>query len=621
MASKPDFSVWDGLAAQGFFFHTDPKQPGGGDVNIVEDPEEAIEARKKADVVDKIVSSILDTPVSISAKAGDLTGRGAQWAADKARSGIEKVGKLPGIDTLDDGLKALDKSGTLDSLSKGQLPGNEAVANFLNDGVSRIEKIKGAPWIGKLMAFPATAVSYPLKGIMPESWDKVVDGITLQLTRDLLTEMADILIQWYQDPKTLCCLIKNLAALGSMLREQDFSSENWDQEKQKFFSGVRSEDYLGDDYFRTRKILINIKEYLDIIIEVLSLDFSRDMFASFDIGKEMADMLVGLMIAIMEAMIASGKKAWYDKVQEWFKDLNQLDLQCLPLNKMVDALFRFMSDDHGLFSLLRRYTDEYARYLKFRFINNFKKKYISRTKDIQFLKFLRDLIEKIIASLDAYEICVEDDYSITTTNNPLSNFDVNKDMCPYGVSSKVTNTWQDCPYRTFTNNDITCRVTEQVPNTNGRTSYCIHPEAIADYFGNQRYGDQGNLGKIKGALPGTDPTNRVGDREEVAITFPTDNEMRNFFINRLGYSSSQADQILAESQVSKSEGKIEMGLESLSDLGLKDSSRKTLDGRTIDVNKDLVDKRAELMSALGDCAKTLNPKTIADLANRLTDIL
>lgn len=618
MPNKPDHSTWDQIAAKGFYYHTDPQKPGAGESNLVEEPEEAIKKRQEAGMIDKMVSAAFDTPVSISAKAGDALGKKAQWLSEKAEQGINYLGQVPGINKIDDGIKAIDKSGALKALSQGQLPGGEAFENFLSDGISRIERIKEAPWIGKMMALPATAVAESMKIIMPDSWDKIVNGITLEFTNDLLTEMAQILVDWYQDPKTLCCLIKNLSALGSMLREQDFSSENWDEEKQKFFKGINVDDYLGTDYFKAKKILINIREYLDIAIEVLSVDFTRELFATFDIGKEISDMLIGILIAVMEAMIASGKKAWYDKVQEWFKDLDQINIQCLPFQKLIDALFRFFSDDHGLFNLLRRYIEEYARYLKWRFIKNFREKYISKTRDLQFLKFVRDLIGKIIESLENIEICVEADYSINAIENPLSDFGSQADLCPYGISAKVTNDWADCPYRTLTNNDIVCRVNEKVTITNGRTSYCIHPDAIADYFDTQRYGDQGNLGKISGELPGS--SSKLGDKEEIAITFPTDNEVRNFLINKLGYSQDQADQMIAESQSSSKEGKIEVG-SSLSDLTGGNTSSTTTDGRVLNRNEDLIDKRKELMSALGDCAKTLSAGAVADLANRLKDIL
>lgn len=610
--AKQDNSVWDKFAAKGFYYHTDPSRPGVNDSNLVDEPAEAIKKREEDNAVNKIVSSALDIPIGISAKAGEIAGTSANFISSKIAETGKSLKEIPGVNKINDGLKAIDANNVLNSLANNQLPGADAVENFVDNRINSIQKIKAAPWIGKTLALPATAIASSMKAIMPDSWDKIVDGITVQLTRDLLTEIGQVLIDWYKDPKTLCCLIKNLAAIGAMLHSGDFTEDSWDQERQKFFAGVRTEDYLGSDYFRARNTLINLRDYLDIIIEVLSIQFDKTLFAGFDIGKEISDMIIGLMIGVLDALTAAGKKAWYDKVSEWFKDLLQENNQCLPFQKLIDVLFRFFSSDHGLFNILNRYIKDYARYLKWRFINNFKKKYINRTRDLQFLRFLRDLINKIIDSLENFEICVENDYSVIDNPNPLSDFQISRDLCPFGQSSRATNGWVDCPYRTLSNNDIICRVNSQIPNQ-GNTSYCLHPDAINEYFGVQAYKRAENIGNIEGDYPGAN--RNIGDKE-IAVIFPTNNEVRNFMVNKLGFSKDQADQMVAESISSNKESTIDLGL----NIGIKDNSFESSNGLKTNISEDLINKRKQLMSSLGDCAKTLSPQNIADLANKLSDI-
>lgn len=597
--AESDNTAWESLAAHGFYFNTDPQR------SITIDEKAAIDKQRKADVPDKMVSAILDTPVAIYSKAGELAGRSAQYISEQARKGAKALDQIPGLNKVDDGLKYLDKSGALNALANGELPGGEAFTNFTQKTTNRIEKFKNAPWIGKIAAFPATLTSYSIKAIMPEPWDKVINGITLKLTRDLLSELAQVLVDWYQDPKTLCCLIKNLAAIGSMIKNKS----NLEEELNKSFNGTR--EFLGSDYFTTIDTLKKIKEFLDIIIDLISTDFSSDLLSGFDFGKELSDMLLGIINALLDAAIITGRQAWYDKVSGWFKDLrgiNRAELQCLPLEKLIDVLFRFMSSDHGLFNVLKRYLDEYTRYLKWRFIKNFKEKYINREKDLRFLRFLRDLIDKIIQALENFQICIEADYmEVDVAPNPLTDINNNSDMCPYGISSQVTSNWTSCPYRTLTNNNILCRVSDQVPNTNGRASYCNHPDAVNNYFNVQSYNPQQNIGNI------LNKSSKIGDKNQVAVVFPTDNEVKNFLINSLGYSPTQAEQVVIEGQNNNS--KIE------GSLGKVDTSEKTNDGRNTNLDKDLINRKNQLMSALGDCAKTLNPQTIADLANRLTDVL
>jgi hypothetical protein len=271
-----------------------------------------------------------------------------------------------------------------------------------------------------------------------------------------------------------------------------------------------------------------------------------------------------------------------------------------------------MASDHGLFNIVRRYLDEYCKKLKFEFITNVRAKYINKGKDLQYLKFLRDLIQKILDALNNLEMCIEADYSVLPMSNPLT--ESNDDFCPFGISRLTTDNWVTCPYRTLANNNIPCQVSSQIPNTNGGTSYCNHPDAVSNYFAS-RNNQGGNVGKLKGNSQ--NPFKKIGDRREVAVVFPTDNEVRNFLTNRLGYNKDQADQIVAQSQIPES--KIDTNLSQFSNM--QNNSSKTSDGRTVGQNQDLYSKKEQLVSALGDFAKTLNPQTIADLANKLSDIL
>lgn len=623
MAPKPDTNVWDKLANRGFYYKTDPQKDSSRDGDILES-EDVIQKRRDSNTVDKVVSAAFDTPVSISAKAGEITGKAAQTISNTVR----KAEEIPYVNKIDDGLKAIDNNRTLDALSRGQLPGSDAVENFIDDPNSRLNKMKDAPWIGQTVALPATALAKSMKLVMPESWDKIVDGISIQLTRDLLTEIGEILIEWYKDPKTLCCLIKNIAAIGSTIRSGELNKKQWDMERQRLYAGITIEEIfrdnpeIGDAYYSSRNVLKKIIEYIDIIIEILSVDLSQQVGGLLDFGKEISNMITGLIVAILDAIKTKGEMELQKFIQEKFSDISQIDIQCTPFQKLMDALIRFLGSDHGLLDVLTRYILDYARYLRWQFIKNYREAYINKARDLQFLKFLRDLIQKILDSLENFELCVEDDYSIIDIpDNPLSNFqDPNEDFCPYGISAKVTEQWVKCPYRTEnTNAKIVCRVSDQIPQMS-RTSFCNHPNAVSDYFSPQNFNNAGKIGNISGDLSGAGKDkgkfnpNKLknvlgrllaGDREEIAVVFPSTNELRNFFTNKLGYSPDQADQMLAESQAASSESKTDMS----NLLGAQAGTTEN------------TDKRQELMSALGDCAKTLSPQTIADLSNKISDIL
>lgn len=605
----------------GFYFNTDPSQIYSGE-NLPINEREAEERRKQAGLAEKILSQAFDTPVAISEKMGELTGGLYQGISNSVRFVGEVTSKIPGVLQVSDGLKSLDQNKVLNSLVNGQLPGSRSVTNFINDSESRINKMKSAPWIGKIMALPATVGFETVQLIMPKSWDEIVDGITNKLTRDLLSEVAEILIDWYKDPKTLCCLIKNLAAMGSVVKQGDLSKEAWDQQKQKLFGGVDAEAYLGPDYLNTRNFLIQIRDLLDILIEILSVDLSSVMNSQFDIGKELSDMIIGILISIMEFMIATGKKAWYDKVAEWMRDLNKFvgadSIQCLPVEKLMDALFRFLSSDHGLFNLVENYIRDFSRFLRWKFLISFRKQYTNKIKDLQFLRFVRNLINKILLALENLELCLESDYTIVESNIPdrLKAFGENDNICPYGIGAKTTENWLKCPFRTL-DGQIVCAVSDRIPGVAGVISYCINPAAVRDYFAPQLF-NQG-IGKLKnnypGAVSGPNIKRKIGDSEEVAVIFPTDNEVRNFLINRMGYNTTLADQIISQAAKSENQPLVDTSLDGTT------SVKDDLTGLNKNKNNELINKKIALMSSLGDCAQTLSPQAIANLLTRVSDIL
>lgn len=631
MAHKPDSNVWDRIAVRGGYYRRDPK-------TNIQDPklsdQEILENKRKSSTTEKIVAGAIDTPVAIANYVTEVGGKSANYVSENVRDAAGRIARkaeeTPYINKIDDGIKSL--GGGLDALAKGQIPGGDAFANFLGDGASRISRIKDAPWLGNIMSLPSIGLygikKHPLlnKLITPEHW-KEIDDVTSTLFEGLLNEMAEILVEWYKDPKTLCCLIKNLAALGSTVRAGEFENleefkESWDQQRQDFYAGVQVND---QGYLQSKEILKKIIIYIDMIIEILSIEIKPKANLFLDFGKVISDMIIGLLIGILKAIQTKGELELQEWIEKQFTDLEQLDLQCTPFQKLMNALIRFLSSDHGLFALLARYIRDYFRKIRYQ-SQKTKENYINKSRDLQFLRFLRDLIQKILDALENLELCIEDDFTmVETTPNPLSNFTEREDECPYGINANTTDNFVNCPYRTMTNNDIPCRVNDRLPSNLGQfstnqTSYCLHPDAINNYFSPQNFNDTGNIGNIKGDYPGIgkklrgtgEPGRRlgepaVGDREQIAVTFPTDNEVRNFMVNRLGYSPDQADQMVAQSKVASNEGKIDNI--NFSNLGSPTGSAENLD------------KRQELMNALGDCAKTLSPQKIADLANRVTDIL
>lgn len=483
------------------------------------------------------IGSFVDLPVRITDGLGRDIGKG--------------FGKATGvITTAASGLFGQDSL-----LNKGVDAATERLnqAEAFGKDIARI--VTQSPWIEKRLANLRDKSNKPVKLKDINSFMDGMNNVFSTNFRRILGDLADILDEWWHDPRTLCCLIKTLAALavstakkiqietgvtnielfGRSVNVGNIQNESfgsiYKRVSKKYFSG----DMKITELTGTREFFDKMIAILKIIRDFLNNELNFSFGLNLDLGLMMSKASVGSLMALLAALQQMLEDKIYAKMMEFIKKYVREEIrQCLPFEKLLRLLADWMTGPDGLFKYIEQFVDAYmigfAQNMQYGFDQSMKKKML----DLAALDKLISLLEKLRDSMLNLELCMEADFNQTPS--------VGDDN--FGLSTE------------------------------------------------QRVGNNPNLSP--------DLINAIKGDKSTGIyrsVIPSNNEMYNFFTNRLGFTDEIANQILDTSATSSN---LTGGL---------DSGGDNAGGSDI----------SNLTSAIGDCARTLNPQRIEDLAKLIAE--
>lgn len=439
---------------------------------------------------------------------------------------------------------------TIFGSSGAMFPGINAADQYVNSGLNDISNAPNAliarivtesPWLGK------AAAALNSKGNLPIDINKIssfmggINNIYKSSTNKLFGNLGDILNAWWHDPKTLCCLIKSLAALavtaGKKIqnavdpnKKTDTSGESfstaYNQIITKYFNGNGKADLTeltGTSDFFDKMIAI-----LKIVRSFLAQDLNFNFALNIDLGLSMSKASIGALMALLTALQQMLQDKIYAKMMSWVNEYVGSGLrQCLPFEQLLRLIAQWMTGPDGIFKYIEQYVNAYMIGFQTNTQYGFNEADKIKMMDLASLDKLIDLLSKLRDAMLNMELCIEADF-----NQP------NASTIP-GIPT----------------ND-----------------------------------------KSVGIAPGnySDLVNQIRGNTTGLVTYPTDREVTAFLTNRLGESSDFAQQVLASAK----QGANLSGLSA----GSPDNAGGGSD-------------TANLVSAIGDCANTLNSSRIESLAN------
>ena len=151
---------------------------------------------------------------------------------------------------------------------------------------------------------------------VPESWTSY-DAVVQPAVDHFFRDVRRVLRTWTQDPIVLCCLIRNLAALGALDRLIVRGSTG------------------------TIRVLQQIRGLLDFMISILQRDLSVSLDESVDFLRFIMLSVIGAVITTLDIL----RKALQDRI---FKLLafNQDSVikRCLPFDNLIQLILKVIQD-------------------------------------------------------------------------------------------------------------------------------------------------------------------------------------------------------------------------------------------------------------------------------------
>jgi hypothetical protein len=352
--------------------------------------EEVTALKKKYDFdQDRVVKQdldVLDVPLSMAEgmarDVGVILGKTDDVYASLI-SGVVGTGSL-----LDRGLSAIS-----DTVDKGRLIGRS-----LYDDVGNI--VTESPWIKKGLEF-LDEKEEQISAIKDEH--PFMYGIQMVHTRwlrEIAADLGDILNEWYHDPRTLCCFIKNIAALAKI--------SGGDAES--YFKG----DVKWTDLTGTREFFDKIIAILKVIRAFLTRDIGFGDMLTIDLGLAMSKASMAALMAALMAIHQGLRDTLYAKMLDWLDDRMADEWQqCFPFEQLLRLIAEFITGPEGLLRFIQQYVDSFlgslSKNMHFGYDRNMK----NRMKDVAAIDKLISLLEALRDALLNLEMCIEADFSQT----------------------------------------------------------------------------------------------------------------------------------------------------------------------------------------------------------------
>ena len=344
--------------------------------------------------------SIVDKLESLAISARDLGSNSVTSARDVSLDASKRAGKSVNdsvayandkIGSITENKKVRQVEGAANTIARGRLPGKTYIRNsaFARDVRSALSNL-------------------------PDNRLDTVGGVMNAHLRKFLESSFSILDRWYEDPLTLCCIIKLLAAiqLKSQGKDVDMYSDKFE-----YAGGVK----------KLRNILIIMRAILDMLINMANIQVAKGLVISLDFITSMTNMMIGAAIGVMNGFLdklAIDSYGLFHKLtgtyDNFFAKGKQTNFEkCWPFDDLLKNILNFMWSDGGLFAYFKRFSNDFMNKMN-SWGKEFNGNMMINIGNLDKFRRLRNILNALIGALDRGEICLETDINALQPS-PLTN--------------------------------------------------------------------------------------------------------------------------------------------------------------------------------------------------------
>lgn len=229
--------------------------------------------------------------------------------------------------------------------------------------------------------------------------ESLINDLDRPILKGLIVDSITVLSKWFEDPKTLCCLIQGIWATYAA------SYSNTDLAKQ----GTQELDIADSGFGKWLDVLI---AFVDLIITFIGTDLKKISIMIPDLIKEITNGVIGGILLILQQVLFAIRDSAIAKILEEIDrsaaegiSMSTIWSKCLPFAQLLDVIKKYISD-YGLFAELFEKIKGYVSgkvgdfgYMK---ALNFPKS----AQDLEFLYWFRDLLIKLKQAALNFDLCV-----------------------------------------------------------------------------------------------------------------------------------------------------------------------------------------------------------------------
>lgn len=213
---------------------------------------------------------------------------------------------------------------------------------------------------------------------------EMVNNVDRPILKDMAQEVVTVMSNWFEDPRTLCCLVQGLFT---------------------FFEASTTRTTLENtDFAKWLDILI---AFVDLIIVFLTSELKKIAFAIPDFITEIVNGVIGAILLVLQEVLFAIRDSVINILIEEFSYRTrhfEMFTKCLPLSELIEIFRKYISD-FGLFAELFEKIKGYVGSIVGDFGYMKALDFPKNIKDIEFLYWFRDLLVKLKTAALSFDLC------------------------------------------------------------------------------------------------------------------------------------------------------------------------------------------------------------------------
>ncbi len=342
---------------------------------------------------------------------------------------------------------------------------------------------------------------------------RLTNDVDIPVLQPLLNDLVNVLGSFYTSEEVLCCLIKNLLVTTKLGQAIEDAKKKLKDELDRLSDKEKAAIVLGSIDDPVTMLTFSVAELgfidtidqlifiIDTILGIMGTSVSDIMIPELDFAKLISDSIAGMICIALQEIIFTLR----DTAIAWIVDAltknvgNQSWVKCFPYLSLINILREYIHD-YGLLDKLFKLVEGFVGGKHAQFSKYLKAKYPKNVKDMEFLKWLRDVLIKIRNAAISWEFCVDLNFDSTDADEKTQvEQEINDNILEDDHKKKVTGK----------------------PDDNINTTL----------------GDNNTI-LINGDIQNQINNDKVGDFRP-----PSNSEVNTFLVNHMGVSKDLADQL------------------------------------------------------------------------------